>query len=64
MYLGAQSVMQALMRNDLPTDPDQIFLTSWGEWWSTDVYKLALDKSLQDDFSPSLETIEAEEKLL
>jgi hypothetical protein len=51
------------VRNDLPEEPDRIFLTSWGEWWDTDVYKLALDNSLQDDFCPTLEAIQKEENL-
>jgi hypothetical protein len=37
-----------------------MFLTSWGEWWSTDVYKPAIDKDLQDKWSPSKEEIEKE----
>ncbi|KAI1813627.1 hypothetical protein GGS20DRAFT_586309 [Poronia punctata] len=58
---GAQSVLAAFTRDDLPEDPEQMFLTSWGEWWPKDVYSLALDKELQEKWSPSLETIEKEE---
>ncbi|TGJ78671.1 hypothetical protein E0Z10_g10091 [Xylaria hypoxylon] len=58
---GAQSVLRAFTRDDLPEDPEQIFLTSWGEWWSKDVYGLSLDKSLQDKWSPSQADIEKEE---
>jgi hypothetical protein len=36
-------------------------LTSWGEWWPKDVYKLSLSKTLQDKWSPSQEQIEEEE---
>ncbi|KAI0809504.1 hypothetical protein GGR55DRAFT_650190 [Xylaria sp. FL0064] len=58
---GAQSILRAFTRDDLPEDPEQIFLTSWGEWWPKDVYGLTLDKSLQDKWSPSQADIEKEE---
>ncbi|KAJ3568308.1 hypothetical protein NPX13_g6469 [Xylaria arbuscula] len=58
---GAQSVLAAFFRNDIPEDPEQIFLTSWGEWWPKDVYGLTLDKALQDKWSPSQADIETEE---
>ncbi|KAI1819226.1 hypothetical protein F4861DRAFT_157931 [Xylaria intraflava] len=58
---GARSVLRAFTRNDLPDDSEQIFLTSWGEFWPKDVYGLTLDKSLQEKWSPSQETIEKEE---
>ncbi|KAI5918978.1 hypothetical protein F4810DRAFT_689628 [Camillea tinctor] len=58
---GAQSILRAFTRDDFPEDPDQIFLTSWGEWWSKDVFALSLDKALQDKWSPSKEQIEKEE---
>ncbi|KAI1506273.1 hypothetical protein F5X99DRAFT_366155 [Biscogniauxia marginata] len=58
---GAQSIIRAFTRDDIPENPDQIFLTSWGEWWPTDVYGLSLDKSLQDKWSPTKEQIEREE---
>ncbi|KAK4039055.1 WW domain-containing oxidoreductase [Parachaetomium inaequale] len=57
---GAQSILAALTRDDFPEDPEQIFLTSWGEWWSKDVYGLTLDKALQDKWCPSKEEIEKE----
>ncbi|KAH6617749.1 hypothetical protein B0J18DRAFT_259743 [Chaetomium sp. MPI-SDFR-AT-0129] len=57
---GAQSILNAFTRDDIPEDPEQIFLTSWGEWWPKDVYGLTLDKALQDKWSPSREEIEEE----
>ncbi|GAO20163.1 hypothetical protein UVI_02060740 [Ustilaginoidea virens] len=32
---GAANILKGLLRDDLPEDPDRIFLTSWGEWWDT-----------------------------
>jgi len=61
---GARSLLQAFFRNDLPEDEDQIFLTSWGEWWPTDVYKLALNYDIGARFSPPIEGIERENKLV
>ncbi|KAF7552549.1 hypothetical protein G7Z17_g4241 [Cylindrodendrum hubeiense] len=58
---GAESVLRAFTRDDLPEDPERIFLTSWGEWWEKSVYEVSLDKSLQDKWSPSKEEIEREE---
>ncbi|KAI0865305.1 hypothetical protein F4860DRAFT_460896 [Xylaria cubensis] len=58
---GGKSVLNAFTRDDIPEDPEQIFLTSWGEWWPKDVYELTLDKNLQDKWSPSQEDIEKEE---
>lgn len=58
---GAQSVLRALWRDDIPADPEQLFLTSWGEWWPKDVYGLTLDKELQAKWSPTQEDIEREE---
>ncbi|KAK9776038.1 hypothetical protein SCAR479_07258 [Seiridium cardinale] len=55
---GAQSLLRAFTRDDLPSDPEQIFLTSWGEWWPKDVYTPSLDKALQDKWCPSQEDIE------
>ncbi|KAL2022450.1 hypothetical protein VTK56DRAFT_5279 [Thermocarpiscus australiensis] len=60
---GAASVLAAFTRDDLPDDPEQIFLTSWGEWWKKEVYALTLDKTLQDKWCPSKEEIEKEEGL-
>ena len=54
-------MLAAFTVEDFPQDPDQIFLTSWGDWWSKDVYKLSLDKALQDKWSISKEEIEKEE---
>ncbi|RYP40959.1 hypothetical protein DL769_011684 [Monosporascus sp. CRB-8-3] len=58
---GAESLLGAFTRDDFPEDPEQIFLTSWGEWWPKDVYALTLDRNLQDKWSPSKEEIEKEE---
>lgn len=60
---GAQSLIAALHRNDFPQDPNQIFLTSWGEWWGPEILELSYDKALQDKYSPSVETLEQEEKI-
>ncbi|KAI1388372.1 NAD(P)-binding protein [Hypoxylon trugodes] len=59
--VGAQSVLAAFTRDDFPEDPDRIFLTSWGEWWESDVIKLTLDKKLQDKWCPSKDEVEKEE---
>ncbi|KAI0403500.1 hypothetical protein F4802DRAFT_571652 [Xylaria palmicola] len=61
---GAQSILAAFTRDDLPEDPEQIFLTSWGEWWPKETYGLTLDKSLQEKWSPSLESIEKDEGVI
>ncbi|KAK8099714.1 uncharacterized protein PG998_012955 [Apiospora kogelbergensis] len=60
---GARSILAALAvrDGDLPTDPDRLFLTSWGEWWPTDVYGLSLDREVQDKWCPGVEQIEREE---
>lgn len=60
---GAASILAALTRDDMPEDPERMFLTSWGEWWAKDVYELALDKKLQDKWCPSREALEEEEGL-
>ncbi|KAI1269736.1 hypothetical protein F5Y18DRAFT_371342 [Xylariaceae sp. FL1019] len=57
---GAQSIYRAFAE-PIPQDPEQIFLTSWGEWWPKDVYELSLDQKLQDKWSPPQEVIEKEE---
>lgn len=57
---GAESVLRAFTRDDFPEDADQIFLTSWGKWWSRGVLEKSLDKKLQDKWSPSKEEIEKE----
>jgi hypothetical protein len=61
MVKGAENILRAFDINDFPEDPEQIFLTSWGEWWPKDVYAPSLDKKLQDKWCPSKEEIEAEE---
>ena len=60
---GAESILRAFTAQDLPADSEQIFLTSWGEWWDKSVYGLSLDQTLQDKWSPSKEDIEREERL-
>ncbi|UNI17590.1 hypothetical protein JDV02_003922 [Purpureocillium takamizusanense] len=57
---GAASILAALTRDDFPEDPERIFLTSWGEWWSKDVYGNSLDRALQDKWCPSREELEKE----
>lgn len=58
---GAASLLRAFTVNEFPQDPEQIFLTSWGEWWGKDVYELSLDEKLQDKWCLSKEEIEKEE---
>jgi hypothetical protein len=60
---GAQSLLAAFTRNDIPADPEQIFLTSWGEWWPKDVYVMSLDTELQDKWCLGMEEIEKAEGL-
>ncbi|KAH6842702.1 hypothetical protein B0I37DRAFT_407712 [Chaetomium sp. MPI-CAGE-AT-0009] len=57
---GAHSILRAFTRDDFPADPEQILLTSWGQWWPKEVYGLTLDRALQDKWSPSKEAIERE----
>lgn len=61
--VGARSILQAFVRDDFPENPEQIFLTSWGDWWGTDVIEKSLDRELQDKFCPSKEELEREEKI-
>ncbi|KXG48598.1 Short-chain dehydrogenase/reductase SDR [Penicillium griseofulvum] len=58
---GAHSILRAVTAEDFPDDPEQIFLTSWGEWWPKDVYALSLDTALQDKWCLSKEDIEKSE---
>ncbi|KAF7521673.1 hypothetical protein PCG10_008126 [Penicillium crustosum] len=58
---GAQNILRAVTVDNLPADPEQIFLTSWGEWWPKDVYALSLDPALQDKWCLSKEDIEKSE---
>lgn len=60
LYTGARSILAALTRDDLPEDPERMFLTSWGDWWSKDVYEKSLDKELQNKWCPSKDEIEKE----
>jgi hypothetical protein len=55
---GAQNLLRAFTITNIPVDPEQIFLTSWGEWWPKDVYALSLDTTLQDKWCWSKEVIE------
>ena len=59
---GGSNVLRALLKpeDEFPEDPEQFFLTSWGEWWPKDVYQSTLDMELQDKWSWSLEDIEKE----
>ena len=61
--LGAASILAAFARDDLPDDSEQIFLTSWGEWWGRDVLEKTLDKGLQDRWCPGREEVERDELL-
>ncbi len=61
---GARSILQAFTRTDFPEDPEQIFLTSWGEWWGKDVYVKTLDRPLQDKWCLGKDEIEMEEGLV
>ena len=58
---GGANINAALFRDDFPEDPEQIFLTSWGEWWPKDVYADALDQELQNKWCLSKEEIEKQE---
>ncbi|KAE8393809.1 hypothetical protein BDV23DRAFT_180258 [Aspergillus alliaceus] len=60
---GARNLLRAFTVNDFPSDSEQIFLTSWGEWWPKDVYPLALDKELQRKWCLTREEIEKAEGL-
>jgi NAD(P)-dependent dehydrogenase (short-subunit alcohol dehydrogenase family) len=57
---GATNMLRtfAIPKSEWPKNQDQIFLTSWGEWWGLDVIKASLDKELQDKWSPSKDEIE------
>ena len=57
---GARSLLRAFEATDIPEDPEQLFLTSWGEWWPKSVYEHSLDRGLQDKWCPSREQIEEE----
>lgn len=60
---GAKSILAAFTRDDFPNDREQMFLTSWGEWWEKGVYEKVLDKGLQDKWCWSKEEIEKREGL-
>ncbi|KAF6803748.1 hypothetical protein CMUS01_15010 [Colletotrichum musicola] len=60
---GGSNLLRAFTVSDFPSDDEQIFFTSWGEWWGKDVYQNTLDQQLQDKWSPSKEQIEGEEGL-
>jgi hypothetical protein len=59
--LGAASIIEAFHREDFPKDQDLVFLTSWGEWWGTEVLEKTLDKELQERWCPGKERIERDE---
>lgn len=58
---GARNILAAFTRNDIPEDPERIFLTSWGEWWPKEEYGLSLDKVLQERWCPDKDDIERTE---
>ncbi|KAJ6138696.1 hypothetical protein N7471_005182 [Penicillium samsonianum] len=58
---GAQNILRGVTIDNFPADPEQIFLTSWGEWWPKDVYASSLDPALQDKWCLSKEDIEKSE---
>ncbi|KAJ7775684.1 hypothetical protein DFH07DRAFT_952075 [Mycena maculata] len=58
---GAASILRAFTRDDFPEDLEQIFSTSWSEWWSKDIYEKSLHKKPQDKWCLSKEEIEKEE---
>jgi len=60
---SGENILRAFTCENFPEDPEQIFLTSWGEWWPKDVYQLSLEKELQDKWCPSKEDIERDEGL-
>ncbi|KAJ5330087.1 Short-chain dehydrogenase/reductase SDR [Penicillium brevicompactum] len=60
---GAENLLRAVKAEDFPTDPEQIFLTSWGEWWPKSVYQTSLDTKLQDKWCLSKEEIEKTEPI-
>lgn len=62
-FTGAENLLRAFSATDLPSDPEQIFLTSWGEWWPKDVYALSLDPALRSKWCLSREEIEKTEGL-
>lgn len=63
LLIGGESLVRAFTREDFPEDPDQIFLTSWGEWWPKETIGNTLDKDLQDKWSWSKEEVEKMEGL-
>ncbi|CAG7994353.1 unnamed protein product [Penicillium salamii] len=60
---GAENLLRAVKAEDFPEDPEQIFLTSWGEWWAKAVYQPSLDPALQDKWCLSKEQIEKTEPI-
>ena len=62
LTLGGENILRAFTQ-ELPEDPEQVLLTSWGEWWPKDVYELSLAKPLQDKWCPSKEEIERDERI-
>lgn len=57
---GASQILNGLSRSDYPSDPDRIFLTSWGSWLERSGVGNALDKDLQKKWCPSKEELEKE----
>jgi hypothetical protein len=61
--IGAQNLLRAWTVNDFPEDPEQLMLTSWGEWWSKDVIQMSLDTALQNKWCLGRDEIEKVEGL-
>ncbi|QUC22867.1 uncharacterized protein UV8b_07108 [Ustilaginoidea virens] len=57
---GAANILKGLLRDDLPEDPDRIFLTSRGEWWDTYFIRATLDRELQNWWCPSQAELDEE----
>jgi hypothetical protein len=61
---GARSLLEAFTRSDWPADPNDIFLTSWGDWWkATKEFPLSLDEAAQAEWCPSKQAMEQEAHL-
>lgn len=57
-------MIEAFHRSDFPKDnANAIALASWGDWWEPETYEAAFDEKLQDQWAPSQEQIEKEERV-
>jgi hypothetical protein len=59
-FAGAASLVAAFKVNEWPSDPQQVFLTSWGEWWAPKEIEQSLDPALQEQWCPSQAEMERE----